>query len=143
MTLRCTLMLSSASWPSLSSPFHKCFLKTHLHHYITSQPTSIIHFPPPPPFSRTGTAKNLHKKRQTHTTHPKLSENPPRLASLNTPIPNLRRPCIAMHLTEFQLCLGACTLWELGVADEVAEALSMMLFRISLVGLVRMVGAVV
>jgi len=32
-----------------------------------------------------------------------------------------------MHLTEFELCLGTGALRELGVADEVAEALTVVI----------------
>lgn len=61
---------------------------------------------------------------KTHPRHPKITEHTPPLPPHNTPIPDLRRAGIRMHLGELELGLGARALGERGVADGVAEGLS-------------------
>jgi hypothetical protein len=77
------------------------------------------------PFGSTQSHTPRHGKVTcTHPTHSKFPEDTSRLSPLDTSVPNLRRPRVCVHLAELQLCLCSCSLWELCVANDVAECLS-------------------
>lgn len=69
----------------------------------------------------------------THPSHPEIPENSPSLATHNTSIPDLCRAGIAVHLAELELGLRARSLRERGVADDVAEGLSVRAVPVSTV----------
>ena len=60
----------------------------------------------------------------TYPRHLEIPQYTSPLPSLYAPIPNLRRPCVAMHLRQLELCLGACPCRQREVADDVSESLS-------------------
>lgn len=68
----------------------------------------------------------------THPSHPEVPEHTPSLTTHNTSIPDLCRAGIAVHLAELKLGLRARALGERGVADDVAESLSVQVVLISL-----------
>ncbi len=61
-----------------------------------------------------------------HPRHPKIAQNPPRLAPRNAAIVNLRGARIAVHLGQLELGLGTGSLGESRVPDDVAQGLSLL-----------------
>lgn len=60
----------------------------------------------------------------TYPRHLEVSQYTPSLSTKNTPVPDLGRACVAVHLGQLQLGDGARASGEGGVADDVAEGLS-------------------
>ena len=71
-----------------------------------------------------GTAPAENVVARTYPSHPKRPKHTPRNPTHLTPIIDLRRPRVAMHLVQLQLSLGAHALGQGGVTDDVAEGLS-------------------
>lgn len=65
----------------------------------------------------------LRDRRQTHPRHLEVPEDTPRLPSEDTPVPNLRRPRVSVHLRQLQLRLGPHARRERRVPDNVPERL--------------------
>lgn len=63
------------------------------------------------------------KEKVTYPGHPEISQNTSSFPSLNTSVPYLSRPCIAMHLRQLQLCGGAHPRREGCVANDIPESL--------------------
>lgn len=61
----------------------------------------------------------------TYSSHPESPEDTPTLTAFYTSIVDLSKPCVAVHLGELELRLSPCSLGKSGVADDVAECLSM------------------
>jgi hypothetical protein len=61
---------------------------------------------------------------EAYSSQPEVAEDTTTLASHDTPVLDLRVPCIAVHLRELELSLRADSLRECGIADNVAEGLS-------------------
>lgn len=59
----------------------------------------------------------------THPRHLEVPENTALLAAENTPVVDLRGPCVGVHLGELELGDGARAGGQRRVADDVAEGL--------------------
>lgn len=70
-------------------------------------------------------------KENTYSAHPEVAQDTSTPASHRTPVFDLRIASVAVHLRELELCLGANTLGERRVADNVAESLPVMEIQIS------------
>jgi hypothetical protein len=66
----------------------------------------------------------IRKRPYTHSSHPKIAKNTSALATHYAPVLDLGEACVAVHLRELELGLGAHALRERGIADDVAERLS-------------------
>jgi hypothetical protein len=62
--------------------------------------------------------------REAYTTHPEVAEDTAPLASHYTSVLDLGESRVAVHLRKLELGLGAHSLRQSGVADNVAEGLS-------------------
>ena len=59
-----------------------------------------------------------------YSSHPEVAKDTSAFASHYTPVLDLCVACVAVHLGELELGLGTGTLGEGGVADDVAESLT-------------------
>lgn len=63
-------------------------------------------------------------RQETNPSNPKVPEHTPRNPTSHTSILDLRRPRVGVHLGELELGLGAHTLWETRIANDITESLS-------------------
>lgn len=94
-------------------PSSACILKLYCDITVSPRPSD--------PFAPHATP--LAPADQTYPRHLEVPENTPRLSSNDAPVPDLRRPRVAVHLRELELRLGPHARRQRLVADNVPQRL--------------------
>ena len=65
---------------------------------------------------------------RTYSRHLEVAQNTSTLPSYYTSVANLGRSCVAVHLTQLELCLGASSCWQTQISNDISQGLSMVVF---------------